>query len=84
VPGPDWRGVIRAGTVADGGSSGLFTALVAGWDPHSPGRSGAARALATIVAFGPQPAECLPVGGSFALWRGHDVGHGIVTRRIFV
>jgi tellurite resistance protein TehA-like permease len=84
VPGPDWRGVIRAGTDGDGAPPGLFTALVAGWDPHSPGRADAARALATIVAFGPEPAEYLPVGGSFALWCGHDVGHGIVTRRIFV
>jgi tellurite resistance protein TehA-like permease len=83
--GPDWRGVIRAAADGhDGGSPGLFSALVAGWDPHSPSRAGAAQALATIVVFGPQPAECLPVGGSFALWRGHDVGHGIVTRRIFV
>jgi tellurite resistance protein TehA-like permease len=84
VPGPDWRGVVRAGTDDDGTSPGLFTALVAGWDPHSPGRAGAVQALATLVAFGPEPAESLPVGGSFALWRGHDVGHGIVTRRIFV
>lgn len=84
VPGPDWRGVIRAGTDCDSSSAGLFSALVAGWDPHSPGLAGTAQAVATIVAFGPQPAECLPVGGSFALWRGQDVGHGIVTRRIFV
>jgi tellurite resistance protein TehA-like permease len=84
VPGPDWRGVIRAGTGGDGTPPALFTALIAGWDPRSPDRAGAVRVLATIVAFGPEPAEYLPVGGSFALWRGHDVGHGIVTRRIFV
>jgi hypothetical protein len=84
APGPDWRGVIRAGTDGGGTPPGLFSALVAGWVPHPSGRTGAAKALATIVVFGPGPAECLPVGGSFALWRGHDVGHGIVTRRIFV
>jgi Voltage-dependent anion channel len=84
APGPDWRGIIRAGTDGHGTCPVLFTALVAGWDPHSPGRAGAAQALATIVAFGPEPAEYLPVGGSFTLWRGHDVGHGVVTRRIFV
>jgi hypothetical protein len=82
--GPDWRGVLRARTNGDGTSPGLFTALIAGWDPHSPDRAGTVRALATIVAFGAEPAETLPVGGSFALWHGHDVGHGIVTRRIFV
>jgi tellurite resistance protein TehA-like permease len=85
APGPDWRGVIRAAADGhDGTSPGLFSALVASWDPRSSGRAGAAQALATIVVFGPQPAECLPVGGSFALWRGRDLGQGVVTRRIFV
>ncbi len=83
-PGPDWHGVIRARTNAQGSSPGLFSALVAGWDPHAPGRAGDAQALATIIAFGSEPADCLPVGGRFALWRGRDVAHGVVTRRIFV
>ncbi|MGH3305204.1 MAG: hypothetical protein ACRDOK_26760, partial [Streptosporangiaceae bacterium] len=62
---------------------GLFSALVAGWDAPASGRAGGAQALATIVAFGSQPADCLPVGGTFALWRGRDVARGVVTRRIF-
>jgi hypothetical protein len=76
--------VIRARSGRDGAAPGLFSALIAGWDPHSSGQPDAAQALATIVAFGSQPAEYLPVGGSFAPWRGHDIGHGIVTRRTFV
>jgi tellurite resistance protein TehA-like permease len=84
VPGPDWHGVIRASTDSDGSSPGLFSAQVAGWDVHQPGPAGDAQALATIVAFGSQPADCLPVGGAFVLWRGRDVARGVVTRRIFV
>jgi tellurite resistance protein TehA-like permease len=84
VPGPDWHGVIRASADCDGSPPGLFSAQVAGWDLHPSSRAGNAEALATIVAFGSQPADCLPVGGAFALWRGRDVAHGVVTRRIFV
>jgi tellurite resistance protein TehA-like permease len=84
-PGPDWHGVIRAGTGA-GRSGGLFSALVSGWEccDGDPARTGNARAIATIVAFGPEPADCLAAGESFILWRGREVGHGVVTRRIFV
>jgi tellurite resistance protein TehA-like permease len=83
VPGPDWHGVIRARADDDGGPPGLFSALVSGWDLHASRRGGDAQALATIVAFGSEPAVCLPVGGTFALWRGQDVARGVVTRRIF-
>lgn len=84
LPGPDWHGVIRATAGSPVSSPALFSAVVAGWDLHNGGEAGSTRAVATIVAFGAEPAHCLPVGGTFALWRGHDVGHGIVTRRIFV
>jgi hypothetical protein len=83
VPGPDWHGVIRARAGGDGRPPGLFSALVSGWDQHASRQGGDAQALATIVAFGSEPADCLPVGGTFALWRGQDVGRGVVTRRIF-
>lgn len=84
APGPDWHGIIRARADRDGSTPGLFGAHVAGWDLHASHRAGHAEALATIIAFGSRPADCLPVGGSFALWRGRDVAHGVVTRRIFV
>jgi hypothetical protein len=29
-------------------------------------------------------AEYLSTGGRFALWDGHDLGSGVLTRRIFV
>jgi tellurite resistance protein TehA-like permease len=84
LPGPDWHGVIRATAAGPAGSPSLFSALVDNWDLHASGRPGDAEALARIVAFGPQPADCLPVGATFALWRGRDVARGVVTRRIFV
>jgi hypothetical protein len=86
LPGPDWHGILRAGSSL-GRSHGMFSALVTDWDQGgtgSAGRAGAPHAVATIVAFGPDPAESLPVGGTFALWRGRDVGLGIVTQRAFV
>jgi hypothetical protein len=83
LPGPDWHGVIRAETGA-GRSGGLFTALVSGWEQRDGGPAGSSHAVATITAFGPEPADCLPAGGPFVLWRGHEVGHGVVTRRKFV
>jgi len=83
LPGLDWHGVIRAGSDA-GRSGGLFSALVAGWELHGGDPSGSSHAVATIIAFGPEPADCLPAGEPFVLWRGREVAHGVVTRRIFV
>ena len=84
-PGQDWHGVIRARSGL-GRSHGMFSALVTDWvQAGQPGAvPGDAHAVATIVAFGPDPAESLPVGGTFVLWRGRDVGLGVVTRRVFV
>lgn len=84
-PGPDWRGVIRARS-GQGRSHGMFSALVSDWAQGGPLGADAREphAVATIVVFGPEPAESLPVGGTFALWRGRDVGLGVVTRRVYV
>lgn len=83
APGPHWHGVIRAGTGA-GRSGGLFSALVSDWEQHDGYPTGGLHAVATIVAFGPEPATCLPAGEPFVFWRGREVGHGVVTRRVFV
>jgi hypothetical protein len=85
LPGPDWHGVLRAGSTT-GLSHGVFSALVTDWDQFGAGSAGGAgepHAMATIVAFGPDPEEALPDGGIFSLWCGRDVGLGIVTRRAF-
>ena len=38
----------------------------------------------TAVVLGDDAADYLAVGDEFALWRGRDIGRGLVTRRVFV
>jgi hypothetical protein len=73
--------VIRA---ADhhGPSGGQYTGLILSWEPSPV--VGADEAIAVVVAYGPDPAACLPIGGTFALWRGADLAIGTVTGRVFV
>jgi hypothetical protein len=78
---PPTQAVIRA---ADhhGPSGGQYTGLVLSWDPSPV--VGEDEAIAVVVAYGPDPAACLPIGGTFALWRGTDLAVGTVTRKVFV
>ena len=78
---PPTHAVIRA---ADhhGPSGGQYTGLILSWDPSAV--VGNDEAIAVVVAYGPDPAACLPIGGTFALWRGTDLAIGTVTRREFV
>lgn len=36
-----------------------------------------------ITVVGDDADDYLGAGEDFALWRGHDIGRGVVTRRIF-
>lgn len=65
-----------------GPSGGQYTGLVLSWE-LSPVVSDD-EAIAVVVAYGPDPAACLPIGGTFALWRGTDLAVGTVTRKVFV
>jgi hypothetical protein len=38
----------------------------------------------TVTVLGDGAAECLAAGSDFTLWRGSDIGRGVVTRRVFV
>ena len=38
----------------------------------------------TVTLSCPDPREYFEIGDHFALWLGGDVGHGVVTRRLFV
>jgi hypothetical protein len=40
--------------------------------------------IMTIVLNADEPREYFEVGDSFTVWRGHDLGRGIVTRRLFI
>lgn len=78
---PPTHAVIRADNHC-GPSGGQYTGLVLSWEP-SPAVGGD-EGIAEVVAYGPDPAACLPIGGTFALWRGTDLAVGTVTRKMFV
>jgi hypothetical protein len=69
-------------------ASKLFSSLVTPEDLFSAGGgSAAAQAPAIIVTFvvlGDDASDYLAAGERFALWDGHDLGSGVVTRRVFV
>jgi hypothetical protein len=40
--------------------------------------------LVTVRLAGDDVADYFRIGGRFRVWLGSDVGHGVVTRRLFV
>jgi hypothetical protein len=59
----------------------LATTLMAlGGNSRRPGNSH----IVTLTVLGDDAGDYLDPGEGFVLWRGHDVGHGVVTHRIFV
>jgi hypothetical protein len=81
LPGPVCRLVVRA--VQPGSdASRLFSALI------SPGQDTVPvdnrHVVVTVTVLGDGAAECLAAGSDFTLWRGSDIGRGVVTRRVFV
>jgi hypothetical protein len=80
VPWPTWRAVVRARHHQTNGG-GLFSALVSGPEDEAPADS---RVVVTMVVVGDSPADYLGIGDEFDLWRGVDVAHGVITRRLFV
>ena len=78
LPGPACRMVIRA-RHRETRASKIFSALVTG-DGRRQGNSH----IVTLIVLGDDAADYLYPGEGFVLWRGHDVGRGVVTRRIFV
>jgi hypothetical protein len=41
-------------------------------------------AIVTVTLTGDNPLEYFSAGDHFALWLGHDIADGVVTRRLFV
>ena len=81
LPQPVCRLVVRA---AQPGSDArrLFSALVSAGQDTVPGDE--RHVVLTVTVLGDGAAECLGAGSDFTLWRGTDIGRGVVTRRIFV
>jgi hypothetical protein len=61
----------------------LFSALVAPASEHSP-RPGDDHVIMTVTLACSDPGEYFGIGDHFALELGGDIGHGVVTRRLFV
>jgi hypothetical protein len=85
LPGPACRMVVRAAH-RETHASRLFSALVtSGGDSLSQAApSTGSQVMVTLVVLGDTAGDYLAPGEEFDLWRGRDVGHGMITRRIFV
>jgi hypothetical protein len=59
-------------------------ALGAGDDPAGAPAARPAAISVTFVVLGDDAGDYLGTGERFALWDGHDLGTGVITRRIFV
>ncbi len=81
VPWPTWRAVVRARHHQTNGD-GLFSALVS--CPEGAASPTCSYEIVTMVVVGDSPADYLGIGDEFDLWRGADVAHGVITRRLFV
>jgi hypothetical protein len=60
-----------------------FPALVANYG-DSAEWIGPDHAIVTIRLYGDDPADYFSAGDHFALWLGHDIADGVVTRRLIV
>jgi len=64
-------------------ASHFFSALVANFG-DSAEWIGPEHAIVTIRLYGDDPAGYFSAGDHFALWLGHDIADGVVTRRLIV
>jgi hypothetical protein len=80
LPAPTCRMVVRA-QHRDTHATRLFSALVSTNEEGTPGDP---HIIATVTVLGDDAGDCLAAGEEFVLWRGSDMGRGVVTRRVFV
>ena len=59
----------------------MFSALVSGVHDEPLQARGHSVEL-TVTVVGEDVIEYLEVGDTFALWRGHDIGQGLISRRL--
>jgi hypothetical protein len=81
-PGQARRMVVR-GSHHDTHGSQLFSALVTEAGEESSRRDDN-HVIMTIALACADPSGYFEVGDHFALWLGGDIGHGVVTRRLFI
>lgn len=84
LPGPACRMVLRA-SHRETHANQLFSALVSSGDGLlQTVASTGSQVVVTLVVLGDTAGEYLAPGEEFDLWRGRNVAHGVITRRIFV
>ena len=90
LPGPTCRMVVRARHRKTHAAK-MFSALVSTEDglatdiPAVGGpAAGGGTITATVIVLGDDAGDYLAPGERFELWRGHDLGSGVVTSRIFI
>ena len=81
LPGPTCRMVIRA-RHRETRVAKMFSALVSSSDAEPVADT--STITATVIVLGDDAGDYLAPGERFVLWRGSDLGSGVVTRRIFV
>jgi hypothetical protein len=77
------RRMVLRGRNDETGDSQIFSALVSCED-EAPFRPHSHQMIVTLRLAGDDVADYVHCGGRFDLWLGRDVGHGVVTRRLFV
>jgi hypothetical protein len=88
LPGPTCRMVVRA-RHRETRATKMFSALVSTGEPlfSTDGVKpviGDGTLTLTVIVLGDDAGDYLAPGERFVLWRGSDLGSGVVTRRIFV
>ena len=61
----------------------VFQALVDGED-DGPFRAGSSQVVVTLRVIGDDVSDYFDIGSHFSLWSGHDLGRGVVTRRLHI
>ena len=79
-PLKDGRVVVRA-KHHDAHHNKMFSALVSGVHDEPLQARGHSLEL-TVTVVGEDVIEYLEAGDTFALWRGHDIGQGLISRRL--
>lgn len=79
LPGSGGRVVVRA-RHHDTRSSKIFSALVTS-PPDRPVQPDHGVQL-TLTVLGDDVFDYLEAGDTFTLWRGHDIGQGVISRRL--
>lgn len=61
----------------------IFSALVSASADGAAVQDGS-HVVVTISLMGEDPGDYFTAGADFGLWQGHDIGRGVVTRRLFI